>query len=256
MGDHEAPPRVAWAPFINAQVEMNRALKPGHGRHRLYEGQTQGGKTTLNRIMLRMKRFSLVFGTKPKDSSLDDYIAKEGFVRIEHWPPTKEELKQRGRFGQVKLLLWPRISEYADLKRHVPIFRQAARDIAVEGGWTLSIDEGLWACSKKGLDLGDEISAIAFGGASNGLSLHLVIQRPSGIPVITYASCHDAYLFKSGNTNDIRELASYGSHDTMDVARAIRSLNRGDPRGGHQFLYMPMSGGSQWAVSEVPASWV
>ncbi len=254
--EREVPSLVPFVPWINAQVARNKSAKAGHGIHRLFDGQTQSGKTTLNRIMLRMKRFSLVYGTKPKDSSLDDYIEKEGFRRIDHWPPTKNELKMRGPFKQVKLLLWPDIKRYEDLKTHAEIFRRATRDITVEGGWTLSIDEGLWTCSKKGLDLGEEISHLAFGGASNGLSLHLVIQRPAGIPVITYQSCHEAYLFKSGNTNDIRELASYGSHDTMDVARAIRGLNRGNPEKGHQFLYLPMTGGSEWAVSEVPKDWV
>lgn len=256
IAEREVPPQVPWVPWINAQVANNKAAKPGHGIHRLFDGQTQSGKTTLNRIMLRMKRFSVVFGTKPKDSSLDEYITKEGFLRIDHWPPTKKELEKRGPFGQVKLLLWPQTKRYEDLKSHAELFRQCLRDITVEGGWTLSVDEGLWTCSRKGLNLGEEISQLAIGGASNGLSLHLVIQRPAGIPVITYQSCHHAYLFKSGNTNDIRELASYGSHDTMDVARAIRQLNRGNPTKGHQFLYLPMTGGSEWGVSEVPQEWV
>lgn len=255
--EREAPPTLPWVTFVNEQVALNKSLTPGHGRHKLFDGQTQGGKTTLNRILLRMKQYVLVLGTKPKDSSLDEYIAKEGYIRIEDWPPTKDQLKKRGKYGQVKLLLWPAARTYSeDLKHRRDVFRRAVRDVATEGGWTLGVDEGLWTCSRKGLDLGDEVSAIAQGGASNGISLHLVIQRPAGIPVIAYQSCHDAYIFKCGNTNDIRELASYGSHDTMDVARAIRGLNRGDPTRGHQFLYMPMTGGAEWGVSEVPADWV
>ena len=252
--ERELAPLATWEAFVNAQVARNKTQTRGHGRHRLFAGQTQAGKTTLNRILLRMKKTVLVIGTKPKDSSLDRYV-EEGYLRIDHWPPTKKELRQRGPHDQVKLLLWPKVTRYEDLGRHADLFRRAVRDVTVEGGWTLSVDEGLYVCSRRGLNLGEEISQLAFGGASNGLSLHLVIQRPAGIPVITYASCHDAYLFKMGNTNDIREIASYTGYETTDVARAIRGLNRGNPTKGHQFLYAPMTGGATWEVSEVPQAW-
>lgn len=196
-----------------------------------------------------------MFGTKPKDSSLDRYVTEEGFLRIDHWPPTPRELRYRGSREQVKLLLWPKVERYEDLTRHHDLFRRAIRDVSIEGGWTVSIDEGLWVCARRGLNLGEEVSQIAFGGASNGLSLHLVIQRPAGIPVTTYSNCHEGYLFRMGNTNDIREIASYTGYDTLEVAQAIRGLNRGNPEKGHQFLYAPLVGGRTWEVSEVPREW-
>ena len=265
MQPTEVPEVVSWAQFINAQVERNNAAKVSvnpkthrktvEGVHRLFNGRTRSGKTTLNRIMLRMKKTVLVLGTKPNDPSLDDYVYKEGYVRIDHWPPTAKELKQRGPYEQVKLILWPKMKTYADLHKYQGVYRQAVRDIFVEGSWTLGVDEGLWVCSRKGLDLGEEISAIAYGGAGNGVSMHLVIQRPSGIPVITHESAHHLYQFRTGNTNDIRELASYTGKSTADFTAAVRGLNRGNPEQGHQFLYAPMVDGSNWEVSEVPRSW-
>lgn len=205
--------------------------------------------------MLRMKKTVLVLGTKPNDPSLDDYIYKEGYVRIDHWPPTAKELRQRGKFEQVKLLLWPEMKAYGDLKRHKATYRAAVQDISVEGAWTLSVDEGLWVCSRKGLDLGDEISSIAYGGAGNGVSLHFVIQRPSGVPVIIHEQCHELYNFRTGNTNDIRELASYTGKSTRDFTGAVRGLNKGNPETGHQFLHAPMADGADWEISEMPADW-
>lgn len=259
--ERELAPEVPWVTFINAQAQKNRAdsLGPkgeGLGVHRLFAGQTGTGKTTLARVFTRLKRATVVFGTKPGiDSSLDAYVTREGFTRIDHWPPTKKELKAKGPYEQVKLLLWPKMKEYADLKRSAELFRAAVRDITVEGNWTIGVDEGLWTCWRKGLDLGDEISAIAFGGRSNGISLHLVIQRPSGIPIATYANCNEGYFFKLGNTNDIRELSSYTGYSTREVTDAIRSLNKGNPTKGHQFLYAPMSGNGQWAISEMDKDW-
>ena len=259
------PAVVSWARFINAQAAANGAAKLSvnpktkrktvEGIHRLFNGRTRSGKTTLNRIMLRMKKTVLVLGTKPHDPSLDDYVYKEGYVRIDHWPPTAKELKQRGPYEQVRLILWPEMKAYSDLRKFQHVYRQACRDIFVEGSWTLGVDEGLWVCGRKGLDLGDEISAIAYGGAGNGVSMHLVIQRPSGIPVITHESCHELYQFRTGNTNDLRELASYTGHSTAEFTDAVRGLNRGNPERGHQFLHAPMIDGSRWEISEVPADW-
>jgi hypothetical protein len=265
ISPRDVPPVANWTTFINAEVARNKAAKVStnpktkrvtvEGIHRLFNGRTRSGKTTLNRVMLRMKKTTLVLGTKPNDPSLDDYVYKEGFVRIDHWPPTAKELKQRGPYEQVKLLLWPNMKTYADLKRYREVYRKAVQEISVEGSWTLSVDEGLWVCSRKGLDLGDEVSAIAYGGAGNGVSLHFVIQRPAGVPVIIHESCHELYNFRTGNTNSLRELASYAGKSTRDFNDAIRNLNRGNPEKGHQFLHAPMTDGADWEVSEMPADW-
>ncbi len=262
----DVPPVVPWPDFITRQVASNnratRSVNPKtkrvtvEGIHRLLDGRTRSGKTTLNRILLRMKKTTLVLGTKPADPSLDKYV-NEGYLRIDHWPPKARELKQRGPYEQVKLLLWPEIKAYSDLKRYRDLYRHAINDIFVEGAWTLGIDEGLWVCGHKGLDLGDEVSAVAYGGAGNGVSLHLVIQRPSGIPVIIHESCHELYQFRTGNTNDIRELASHAGKSSREFSAAVRGLNGANPTNErrHQFLYAPMTDDGTWEISEVPADW-
>ena len=252
----EVPSVESWPAWVNNQVARQRKIAPGEGVHRLFNGQTRSGKTTLNKILLRMKKTTLVLGTKPKhDAALERYVSEEGFVRIDHWPPTTKELKQRGQYEQVKLLLWPKVKEYAQLRGFAPLFRRALQDVQIDGNWTVSIDEGLWVCARKGLDLGDVVSEIAIGGAGNGLSLHVLVQRPRNIDPIIYSSCHEGYLFKAGNENDLRELASYTSYSSRDLATAVKGLNLGNEERGHQFLYAPLSGGSKWSVSEVPSDW-
>lgn len=260
----DLPKVVAWERFINAQVAERRASKVStnprtgrktvEGRHRLFDGRTRSGKTTLCRVMTRMEKTTLVFGTKPHDPSLDDYIYREGFVRIESWPPRPKDLKQRGDFDQVKLILWPKMTAYGDLKKNRPHFQNALRDVLAEGSWTTVIDEGFQVCRRGGLDLGEEVSELAYGGAGNGNSLWLIIQRPSGIPVITHEQSHELYQFPTGNVNDIRALASYTGHSVREFADALRSLNRSSGH-GHQFLHAPMYDGATWEVSELPKSW-
>lgn len=266
----DVPPVVPWPAFVNSQVQRTRELSTGDlkktkttpsrknvvgakGVHRLFDGMTQSGKSTANRILLRMAKTSIVFGTKPNnDSALEDYITKEGYVRITSWPPKPKDLRLRGPREQVKLLLWPEIKEYADLRGKASMFKAALQDLAIEPFWTISIDEGYWCCTRKGLNLGEEVADIAYGGASNGTSLHILTQRPRHIPPIIPSSCHEGYFFRAGGTNDLRELASYTSYESRDFAQAIRNLNRGNPTKGHQFLYAPLAGGAQWAVSEIP----
>lgn len=252
----EVPPEVAWNDFIVETVEDNARSSVGKkgellGIHRLIVGKNGSGKTTLTKIFNRMKKAVLVFGTKPgRDASLEEYVEREGFLRIEHWPPKEKELRVRGEFGQVKLLLWPKITHYSELRNYAPMFRKAAEDIASEGRWTLSIDEGLWVCSNKGLNLGDIVSEIAYGGRSNGISLHLCVQRPSGIPIIIHDQCREGYVFKIGNTNDIREIASYSAYSNREVSEAVSDL------GVHEFLHLPMGATDrEWGVSEVPKAW-
>lgn len=261
----DVPPVVSWETFISAQVARNNASKRSvnpttkrvtvEGIHRLYDGRTRSGKTTLMRIMNRMKKTSLVIGTKPGDPSLLDYVYREGYLRIDHWPPRPKELRQHGPYEQVKLLLWPEMKKYGDLRRYRSMYQAAIRDVSVEGAWTLSVDEGYWVCSHEGLDLGAEVSEIAYGGAGNGVSLHIAMQRPSGVPVIIHESSHELYQFRTGNTNSLRELASYAGKSTRDFAAAVRGLNRGNPLRGHQFVHAPMTDGSEWEICEVPASW-
>ena len=252
-------PVVPWARFINAQVATKRHSKVSvnpktkrvtvEGIHRLYVGRTRSGKTTLCRIMTRMDKACLVLGTKPNDPSLDDYVNKEGFLRIKQWPPTKKELRMRGPYEQVKLLLWPEMKAYGDLKRNRPHYRNALHDIQVEGAWSVVLDEGFQVCRKGGLDLGEEVSEIAYGGAGNGISQSIIIQRPAGVPVIVHEQSHELYQFKSGNLNDLRALASYAGTTPRIFADNLQTLK------GHQFLHAPMVGGREWEISEVPRDW-
>lgn len=225
------------------------------GIHRLAVGQTRSGKTTLLRILARLKRANLVLGTKPgRDTSLEAYITKEGYTRIETWPPKNKDLRPK-RDGTVRLLLWPKITAYGQLRTFRATFAAALQNVIADGNWTTTVDEGLWLCSRKGLDLAEEVSEIAYGGASNGNSLHVGMQRPSGVPVIIHDQCGESYIFKLGNENDLRNMASYSKYSPADTITAVRLLNTTPGQEGHQFLHLPRSGGADrhWEVTEADA---
>ena len=254
----EIPPQVSFPAFLKGQIRTNAEAVYVRkdktigmdGIHRLAVGQTRSGKTTLLRILSRLKRANLVLGTKPgRDTALEAYV-EEGFTRIQTWPPKKADLRPR-KDGTVKLLLWPKIEVYGQLRSFATTFRAALQHVIADGNWTTTVDEGLWVCGRKGLDLAAEVSEIAYGGASNGNSLHVALQRPSGVPVIIHDQCQESYLFELGNENDLRSMASYSKYSPTDTINAVRSLNRGGHE--HQFLHLPRTGGAgrHWEITEV-----
>lgn len=245
----DAPPIVPWSEWIREQAYV----EPGH---MLFSGPTQSGKTLLCREVVGIKwngeslrRCKVVCGTKPVDKSLDAYV-NEGYTRIDHWPPTRSEIKrqlEQNGDGSVGFILWPKIRTRADLRKPATkdLFARMLDDIFIEGDWTIVIDEGLWFSSPSGLNLGQPLGDMAYGSASNGVHLYILVQRPANVPPVVWTSVSQALLFKSGRTDDIRELASLGTNTPQEVSLAIRNL------GKFQFLDLPVRSGADWAVSKV-----
>jgi hypothetical protein len=194
-----------------------------------------------------------VLGTKPIDDEMDAYIA-EGYTRIETWPPPRKALRPLSD-GSVRLVLWPKIKTREQLRSHRPTFARCLDEVMIDvgrdprthkpGGWTVVADEGLWLMKRDGLALGEQLSAIAYAGRSSGITLMMLLQRPSGVPRDTWANAMHAFVWNHGVTTDTRELASLGTVNPKAVTAAVESLR------GFQFLYLPCRAGTGWAVSQV-----
>jgi hypothetical protein len=227
----------------------------------LFDGPTQSGKTVLCRLVTRLNAYAVVFGTKPVDPSLDAYAA-EGYTRIDHWPPTPSDYRKARAAGAtysyvkdggkrvrsdpaVRFLLWPRIKTRADLRRYRSVYAAAMEGMFIEGRWCFVIDEGLWMASRNGLDLGQQMRDMAYGSASNKVSMHLLVQRPANLPPDCWTNCGQALIFHGGHPDDIRKLASLSVYQPRQAQQAIARLR------GHQFLDLPCHAGAEWAVSQV-----
>lgn len=221
--------------------------------HILFSGPTQSGKTLLCRQVSRLHDWVVVFGTKPVDPSLREYI-EEGYTRIETWPPRRKEMREQyDRWGYradgnpraLRFVLWPKIKERKELVKFKQVYIDCMDDVFINGGWCLVMDEGLWLADTHALNLGPYMSQVAYGAASNGVSMHLLVQRPSNIPRVTWSSCSQALLFHMGVTDDISEMAALGTYNRPEVKDAIGRLR------GHEFLDLPVRGDGEWCVSEV-----
>lgn len=252
----DVPPTLSWGSWWTKQRTTSK-----QGAHILFCGPTQSGKTLLCRFVTRLRSYVVIFGTKPHDASLDEYVA-EGYTRIDHWPPTRDDYRRGGwkwKGPEARFILWPVIRERADIRRHAHIYAKCLDDVFIQGGWCVVFDEGLWAAARSGLNLGQAMGDTAYSVASNNVTLHILLQRPANVPPIVWTSVSQALLFHLGRTDDVKELASLGSYDPKSAAMVVKRLNM-DPAtdyrrpilpARHQFLDLPVRAQSEWAISEV-----
>lgn len=242
----EEPPVLDWAVFANRFVSTWE-----QGDHCFFDGPTKSGKTYLCRILCRARSFVCVLGTKPKDPQMNEYIA-EGYYRLDHWPPTRTDYRKSGWGAtEARFVLWPKITTREDLTRYGDrrdggngMYAHALDDMLVDSNWTIVADEGLWLSTK--LRLGEQLDGIAYSGRTSGLTLMMLAQRPRGIPINTWTNALNVFVWRVGNTDDVRELSSLGTATRRAAAAAIQQLR------GHQFLFLPAHAQAEWAISEAP----
>lgn len=200
------------------------------------------------RTLARDRRFVGVLGTKPRDDEMDAYL-DEGYIRVYDWPPPAKALRPNDA-GEVRVVLWPKITTPEQIIGHRPVYARFLRSALADGGWTIVADEGLWLSARDGLNLGPQLSAVAYTGRSSHVTLLMLMQRPRGVPVHCWTNASHAFLWKVANTNDMRELASLGTYPPPDVVLALQQGFASE----HEFLYLPCratGAGSGWAVSQV-----
>jgi len=214
-------PRPSWAEF---QAQFARRWK--QGEHVFINGQTGSGKTELLLTIMELRRYGVVFVTKPRDPIFRSPLAK-GYRRVAKFAPTSTDSK-------LMLSASRGDSSQAMVGNQREIFADALDKTFHQGGWTIGVDETLWIANR--LKLANLVGDASYMGRALGITVISATQRPAHIPVIIPQSATHAFIGKTGRVSDLKTLAELGG-DVNETANAIKSL-----RDVHDFVYVDTSG--------------
>jgi hypothetical protein len=216
------------------------------GQHLFIGGPTQSGKTTLTRLVVDIRDYTVVLGTKPNEDPALVAYQEAGYLRIDHWPPTRSDIRKMPT-DKLQFLVWPKLVEIDDAQKHRHLYEHVLKHCYVDGRWCVVIDEGLFFADKNGLDLAVLMGQLAYGSASNKVSLVVLGQRAVGLGPITWVNTSQALLFHMGKVDDVRDLASLGTYPPRAAEDAVASL------GAFEFLDLPTRAQAEWSISRVDA---
>lgn len=176
------------------------------GEHIAIVGQTGSGKTFLLSKLMELRRYAVVFRTKPDD------IKFAGFE-------TATLADSMNQWNADRLLLKPKLTYQAR-----EIWR-ALKQAWEHGGWTIAIDE-LWYAEHR-LGLRQEIENLLTQGRSKKLSILVGMQRPAQVSRFSLSECTHFFVFRVEG----RDLKTVMESSSPRMKEAVQSLT------GHDFAY-------------------
>lgn len=177
----------------------------GVGEHIAVVGDTGTGKTYLVSQLVQLRKFVVIFRTKPDD------IRFAGFRKAR----TADALEN---VHMERILLEPKYErqQYEGWK--------LLEKVWMHGRWTIVIDEQ-WYAEKLGLT--DRIERLLTQGRSLGISVVTGMQRPARVSRFAISQCTHLFTFRTEG----RDTKTVAEATTPRIKEAIDALS------GHDFVY-------------------
>ena len=219
---------IEWDEFIDS-------MRWKQGEHVSLIGPTGAGKTTLALELLPKRRYVVVLGTKPKDSTLSK-LKGQGYETVRKWPEhVSTEIHPR-------MVLWPTFSRPGDAKKQQREIGKALSEIFAQGGWTVFADELRYI--SQTLKLGGMLELIWQQGRSLGVSLVGGTQRPAHVPLMLYDQATHLFFWRDNDEANLKRIGGLGHIDSKLIRETVGNLPK------HSTLYLNTRTG-RMAVTKV-----
>lgn len=215
-----------------------RAFKWQQGEHVGMIGPTGSGKTTLALSLLNVRRYVVVFATKPRDATLDELVKYAGYKKIDHWKGNLSPYKVPRR------ILWPNARSLYAAEYQRKRFREAMRAIYDEGNWCVYLDE-LWMMDNF-LKLNFEIRVYLQQARSLGISLIAGTQRPRYVPLEVYDQSTHLFFWRDNDEENLKRISGISWLNSRMVRQAVANLER------HEVLYINTRNSDVYMMRFVP----
>lgn len=223
----DTAPEVEWDDFLTY------VLKWRQDQHLAAVGPTgQGKSVALHGLLDAYRKYVAYFATKPKDSTLDAYIAAGGYKRIGDWPPAKGRILKRPITAEdmPRRLVWPDATSLNSEARQAKVFNAALADIYVEGGWCTVFDDWWYLCHILGLEKTSK--KFLMNARSNDIPFVMAAQRPAGNRLVEIFDQADHILFFRDNDEaNLKRIGGVGWLSSDLIRAHVANL---EP---YQFLY-------------------
>lgn len=210
-------PRIPWDKFLANEFRWVP------GEHIGLIGPTGQGKTTTLMALLPLHKYNVVFATKPQDSSMQELIAKGGYVRLESW-------KSLDPKDYPRRVIWPDASKLDSIELQRRVFGDAFARIYREGDWTVALDE-TWYMDNV-LNLAMPIRIYLLQARALKISLIAATQRPAWVPRELYSSCTHLFFMRTNDETDLNSLSGIGFRSARLIREVVSNLEQ------YQMLYI------------------
>lgn len=209
-------PRIPWDEFV---AEHFKWLP---GEHLAIIGPTGQGKTNLLVNLVPFHPYTVIFATKPRDKTIDQFI-DQGYLKMRYWQSIDAD-----QFP--KRVLWPNAEKLGAIVEQQRVFHDAFDKIYREGGWTVVIDE-LWYMVNV-LKLETDIRIYLLQARAMDISLAVATQRPSRVPLEVYDQSTHLFFFRDNDERNLERLSGVNKRSAALIRSVVSNLET------HQVLYI------------------
>lgn len=221
----EAPPDTL-APVVTWDDFMRYVFDWRQSQHVGLVGPTESGKSTLQYAILPKRKYVTFFATKPRDTTLDAFADRAGYVRIEDWPPMKGRYSKRPITAEEmpRRLLWPDATQMspATMEHQREVFLRAFHDIYGSGGWCVVWDE-FWMMTQI-LGLEKESRIFLQQARSNDISFVMGMQRPSRIPLEVFDQSTHLFFWRDNDEANLKRMGGIGWMSANEIRYFVANL--------------------------------